>query len=68
MKTAKFGCLSLIAALLLFVASYYLLDERQIAWSARLSLLSFIFMLIGLGLITFDRRWMKERHEIESEN
>ena len=68
MKTAKFGCISLIVALLLFAASYGLFDQGSIVWSARISAVSFVFMIVGLGLITFDKRWAKERHEIENDD
>lgn len=68
MKTAKFGFISLAIALLLFVVSYSLPYGEQTALKARLSLVSFVFMVAGLGLITFDKRWLKERHEIENED
>lgn len=68
MKTAKFGCISLIVALLLFAASSGLLDEGSIVWAARLSAACFVFIIVGIGLITFDKRWAKERHEIENDD
>lgn len=67
MKTAKLGFILLVVALLFFVVAYILLNRRQINMSARLMVGSFTFMLAGLGLITFDKRWAKERHEIEKE-
>lgn len=55
----------LIIAFVLFVIFYNLLDARQIVLAASFSAASFVFILLGLGLITFDKDWMKERHELE---
>lgn len=68
MKTAKFGYVLLVVALSLFAASYNLLDGKQPVLSARFSVASFVSMVTGLGLITFDKRWAKEPSEIEDED
>ena len=65
MKTAKLGIVLLVVALLLSVGSYFLLSERRIDMAALLMICSFVSMVAALGLITFDKRWAKERHETE---
>lgn len=67
MKTAKFGFLLLVVALLLVAVSCILLHAKQTGMAARLMVGSFASMAAGLGFITFDKRWAKEQHEIDKE-
>lgn len=65
MKTAKFGFILLVVALLLVAVSCILLHAKQTGMAARLMIGSFASMAVSFGLITFDKRWAKERHEMD---